>query len=35
MEGEINSIKKLSKKGFSPEDISNLIEIDLDKILIL
>ena len=32
-EGEINSIKKLSKKGISPEDISNLLDIDLDKIL--
>ena len=32
-EGEMNSIKKLSKKGISPEDISNLLDIDLDKIL--
>ena len=26
-------VKSLSKKGFPPEDISNLLEIDLEKVL--
>ena len=32
-ERDINLVKNLSKKGLSPEDVSNLLEVDLEKVL--